>query len=52
MNRDRFDAELERGNHGATLNYTAPGGINTLILGNGVAQQLSWNDACSPRLWK
>lgn len=36
------------GGNYATINYTAPGGIHTLTMGNGVQEQFSWNDRMQP----
>ena len=32
------------GGNYATINYTAPGGVNLMTMGNSVKQQVSWND--------
>ncbi|MCU1340162.1 MAG: hypothetical protein JWO19_5743, partial [Bryobacterales bacterium] len=39
---------LNAGTNYATINYTAPGGISTMTTGNGVTQQVSWNDRSQP----
>jgi len=35
-------------NYASLIQYTAPGGISSMIMGNGVTQQLSWNDRSQP----
>ncbi|HEV8414604.1 MAG TPA: RHS repeat-associated core domain-containing protein [Bryobacteraceae bacterium] len=32
----------------AAISYTAPGGISTMTTGNGVSQQVTWNDRLQP----
>src|SRR5258708_10693074 len=39
---------LTGGGNYATIAYTAPGGMNALTMGNGVTQQVSWNDRLQP----
>lgn len=36
------------GTNYATLSYTAPGGIYTMTMGNGLIEQVNWNDRSQP----
>jgi uncharacterized protein RhaS with RHS repeats len=47
---DRVTAVQKPGGAGnyATINYTAPSGISSLTMGNGVSENVSWNDRLQP----